>query len=177
MEHINKKIELTSRNYKTWKTFYKYNLIKSFLLKNTVLFFYYDFINSADESTLKLILKENNLKLIKIKKNSILNLLSHTKYNSLKNIFKNNTCIIINLNENNLEVNENNNIFLNKDFILKFSKIKSIHFTGIRLKSKFYRPSEYKKVLSIKDVIKKDTVILIKQSINLIKNYLTFKKI
>ena len=172
MKNNSKNIELNNRNYKTWKTTFKYTLFKNYLLKNNILFFYYDFIDNSieDQNKLKLILKENNLKMIKIKKNTTLNLFNDTEYTEFKNIFKNNVFIIVSLNDK-----ANEEIFLNKNLINSLINIKSIYFTGIWLNLKLYRPTEYLKLLDLKKDSKKNVIFLLKKAVNKLKTSLTFK--
>ena len=88
---------------------------------NNMLFFYYDFINKTQESELKSLLKIYNLKAIKIKKNAALNLLSNIKYTHLKNVFENNTFIII---------ADNKTSLIAKKMFQTITTINNIYLTG-----------------------------------------------
>jgi hypothetical protein len=159
--------ELTNRNHKTWKTLYKFTLLKNYLNENNILFFYYDFITIEDNYKLKLLLKSNNLSIIKLKKNTILNLLNDPLYNNFKNIFKNNTLII---------TSDNKEIFLNKSIMQTLNEIKNIHAVGFWYNKKFYRPTEYNQLLKLNTDSKKKPFFLIKNQLNILKNTLTLKK-
>jgi hypothetical protein len=167
MKNNFKNIELTNRNHKTWKTIYKYTLLKNYLLKNNILIFYYDFLNKEDQNSLQLILKTYKLKSIKIKKNSTLNFLNNLEYIHLKNIFKNNIIII---------TSTSNEFFFNQNTLNIFENIKSIYFIGAWLNLKLYRPSEYKQLLNLKKDSIKTPVILLKNIINVLKTKITFLK-
>ena len=71
MSTFMKNTEITLRNYKLWKTLYNYNLLKNLLFKNNLYIFFYDFINSTDNAALNLIVKNQNLKITKIKKKQL----------------------------------------------------------------------------------------------------------
>lgn len=89
-----------SRDYNQYKLFFKYNSIKNTLQKNDfILFFYYDFLNHKTRLALQKSLKNNNLRIVTLKKNSTFNLLSQNKFKFLKNIINEN--IILIYNENN----------------------------------------------------------------------------
>ena len=159
--------ELTNRNHKTWKTIYKYTLLKNSLNENNILFFYYDFINIEDNYKLKQLLKINNLSILKLKKNTSLNLLKDNEFFNFKNIFKNNTIIITSKN--------NKENLLNKTFMQKISEIKNVHYVGFWFNKKFYRPTEYNQLLNLNTDSKKKPFYLIKNQINILKTTLSLK--
>ena len=164
-----KNTEITLRNYKLWKTLYNYNLLKNLLLKNNLFFFFYDFINPADNAALNLIIKNQNLKITKIKKKTALVLLSDEKYNSLNNLLANNVLLIT-------AKDKDSNIILNKEVFSALSSIKSIHLTAVWLNNKIYRPSEYTTLLTLNNSIKAKPVLILMQLLNNLKTSLTLKK-
>lgn len=169
MSNFIKNTEITLRNYKLWKTLYNYNLLKNLLFKNNLFFFFYDFINPADNAALNLIIKNQNLKITKIKKKTALVLLSDEKYNSLNNLLANNVLIIT-------SKDINTDIVLNKEVFTALSTIKSIHLTGVWLNNKIYRPSEYTTLLNLNSSIKAKPILILMQLLNNLKTSLSLKK-
>jgi ribosomal protein L10 len=87
------------RDHKSFKLIYKFNILKDCLKNNNfILFFYYDFLNSQTRMQLKKQLKNNDLKLIILKKNSLFNYLSNSKFKFINNLLKDNIIIIYNKN-------------------------------------------------------------------------------
>ena len=157
---------IVNRNFKTWKTLYKYFLFKKYLLQNNIIFFYYDFIEKDVFFQIKLILKANDLIMINLKKNSTINMFLDPKYSNLKNIFNNNT----------LMFTSNNNLFLNKSLFNVLCNIKNIYCTGIWFNQKFYRYFEFKSYLSLNEfTTKKKPIYICKKQLNNLKNTLNWK--
>lgn len=160
--------KITLRNYKSAKHSYKANVIKKYLnTQEYLLFFYYDFIPVETQQQLNSILIEQNLKILKIKKNSLTNFLKENNLNFMHNLMINNVFIIFN----------RNNQALNIKNVLKLNLIKNIHFLGIWLERKFLRPSELKKIhLLSNKFIFKNTVKILNLKKTLLKKSLTLKK-
>ena len=169
MSTFMKNTEITLRNYKLWKTLYNYNLLKNLLFKNNLYIFFYDFINSTDNAALNLIVKNQNLKITKIKKKTALALLSNPEYNSLNNLLANNVLLIT-------AKDSNTEFIFNKEIFNTLSNIKSIHLTGVWLNNKLYRPSEYNILLNLNNSIKAKPILIFKQLINTLKTSLSLKK-
>lgn len=160
--------KITLRNYKSAKHSYKANVIKNYLnTQEYLLFFYYDFIPVETQQQLNNILIEQNLKILKIKKNSLTKFLKENNLNFIHNLMINNVFIIFN----------KNNQALNIKNVLKLNLIKNIHFLGIWLQKKFLRPSELKKIHLLSNIfIFKNTVKILNIKKTLLKKSLTLKK-
>ena len=157
---------LTLKNYKNFKTIYQYNILKKVILNKNFFIFYYGFLSNQDKLNLQLFLKKYDLNLIKIKKNINKSLLNKN-YPTLKNILSNNTFIIYTNNNDNLDYS---NIY--KETL----KIKNINLIGAFLNKKLYRSSEFIKLSTLSNDIKKLPIFLLKKNINKLKNYLSLKK-
>ncbi len=163
-------IKINSKTLKLWKKSFKYNILKDTLFNKHALFFYYDFIKSIDESKLKIILKNNNLQMIKIKKNTILNLLENKEYTGLKNILNNNIICITS------KINNPENFF-KKDLINSLNNISSIFLIAAWFNKKLIRPFEYIQLLNTNEsLIKKTPIFLLKNIIYLMHFLLKNKK-
>ena len=96
---INSIKNIKLRNYKNYKIIYKYNLIKNYIHeKKFILFFYTNILNSAENASIKKLMKENNLNFNIITKNSLLKYLSNNNLKYLNNIMNNNIMVVYNEN-------------------------------------------------------------------------------
>lgn len=159
--------KLTIKNFKTAKYNLDLNLIKKSLKKKYVLIYYYDFLSLEQQSQIKNILNENELELIKIKKNLLIMHLRKLKIKFLLNIIQNNTFIII---------NKNNNFFDSKPYY-KLNNIKNIYLMGAYINKQFLRPSQLKKLTAIsKKIINKQTIQIIDLKKNCIRKAIVLKQ-
>ncbi len=159
--------KLTDKNIRTAKYIYDSNLIIKSLKKKFVLIYYYDFISKEQESQLKTILNENNLKLIKVKKNLLILYFRRLKLRFMLNIIQNNTFLIIN----------KNNDPLKRKVFSELNSIKNMHLLGSWLNYKFLRPSQVKKLSTIsKKSINVRTIKILSLNKNYIQKSIIFKK-
>lgn len=124
---IHKFIEnkIAKKTHKNLKYVYNINLIKNFFNKqHFLLFFFFTNIPKKNEIEIQTLLKNNNLKFFKIKKNLLINLVKdNNNFYFLHNLLKNNVMIIF---------NKNNDLF-NYQMLQNLLKtsIKEIQFLGI----------------------------------------------
>lgn len=148
------------RDHKSFKLIYKFNILKKCLQTNNfILFFYYDFLNSQTRLELKKQLKNNNLKLIILKKNSMFNYLSNSKFKFINNLLKDNIILIY---------DKNNNI-IDQQIIKNLLKMQNLKLVGCLWDKKYYRPTKINKYSKLTDNVKLNFVLILKNQLDKIK--------
>ena len=155
---------LPLRKHKHYKIMFKFNMIKDCLKNNSfILFFYYDFLNSKNRNLLKKQIKDNNLKIMILKKNSIFNYLSKNEFKFLNNILNDNIILVFN----------QDGTIIDQKIIQKLNKNNNLNMIGCLWNKKFYRPTQIKKYSKLNNNIKLSLILLLKNKLNDIRYTLT----